>query len=177
MSQLFQMDPYDLLFDIIINEIDNGLATDNAIFHLMSEEVVKRILKARSTMIGSDGYALADYGKLSEQMCHPRSYGTFPKVLRKYVREQKVISIEEAVNKMTFLPATKFNLPKRGLIKKGFFADIVIFDLNTICDKATYEQPHQYPVGIDYSIVNGKVVVDKGTHTKVLSGRVLSKAL
>jgi N-acyl-D-aspartate/D-glutamate deacylase len=106
---------------------------------------------------------------------HPRGYGSFPRVLGKYVREKKLLTLEEAIKKMTFLPAKKIGIKDRGLIKKGYWADLVIFDLNAIKDKATFMNPYQYPRGIEYVIVNGQLVVKKGKITGVKPGKVLKR--
>ena len=106
-------------------------------------------------------------------MPHPRSYGTFPRVLGRYVRELHTITIEDAVRKMTSMNAEKINITERGYIKVGYAADITVFDPATVADKATFVQPHQYPVGIPYVIVNGQVVLDDGKHTGALPGKVI----
>jgi N-acyl-D-aspartate/D-glutamate deacylase len=106
---------------------------------------------------------------------HPRVYGTYPRVLGKYVRDEKVLTLEDAVRKMTSLPAQRLGLQDRGLIRSGFFADVAIFNPKTIIDKATYENPHQYPAGIDYVIVNGRIVLEKGEFKDALPGKVLRK--
>ena len=126
--------------------------------------------------MGSDGSALAVEGPLRAGVPHPRNFGTFPRVLAKYVRDEKVISLEEAVRKMTSLPAATLGLPDRGTIAPGKWADLVIFDPATVADKATFEQPFQYPVGIDTVIVNGEVVLDEGQHTNARPGKVLRRA-
>ncbi len=110
---------------------------------------------------------------LGKRKCHPRSYGTFPRVLGKYVREEGVLTLEEAVRKMSGLPAERFGLADRGVIREGAWADLVLFDANTVIDRATFGDPHQYPAGIPYVIVNGQVVIDGGEHTGALPGRVL----
>ena len=122
-------------------------------------------------MIASDG-RLSRPGKGHP---HPRAYGTFPRVLGQYVREKKLLSLEEAIYKMTSFPAQTYGLNKRGQIKEGMMADIVIFDANTIEDKATFIDPHQYPVGIDYVLVNGKKAIDQGQFLNKKEGRVLRK--
>jgi N-acyl-D-amino-acid deacylase len=112
-------------------------------------------------------------GLLAPGKPHPRLYGSFPRILGKYVREEKLMSIEEAVSKLTFKAADAMSLKDRGLLKEGYFADITIFDPNTIEDKGTFVDPIQFPVGIEYVIVNGKVAVEHGKHTEVLNGRVV----
>jgi N-acyl-D-amino-acid deacylase len=106
-------------------------------------------------------------------MPHPRGYGTNARVLARYVREMKVISIEEAVRRMTSLPAQKFNLHNRGLLQEGYAADMVIIDENTVSDVSTFQKPHQFSVGLPFVIVNGKLVIDNGVHTGVRSGEAI----
>ena len=141
----------------------------------MSEEDVKTVMRHPMVMVGSDGESLADYGPLSRGKPHPRNYGTFPRVLGKYSREENVIPLEEAVRKMTSLPAEKFGLNSRGVIKEGNIADLVIFNAETVRDKSTFKNPHQYPIGIDYVLVNGEVVIDQGNHTEKLVGKALRR--
>ena len=139
------------------------------VYHVMDEGDVQRIMKHRWTAIASDG-ALSRPGP---SVPHPRNYGTFPRVLGRYVRELKVLTLPEAVRKMTSLPAARLGLTDRGRLATGSFADIVVFDPATVADQATYEKPHQYPVGIDYVLVNGQVEVDGGKLTEVRAGRVI----
>jgi len=124
-------------------------------------------------MVGSDGIALAPYGELASFKFHPRAYGTFPRVIARYVRENPVLSLEEAVRKMTSLPARRIGLRDRGQIKPGTCADLVIFNYEHVMDRSTYEQPDLYPEGIEYVFVNGEIVVQRGTHTGKLPGKVL----
>ena len=126
--------------------------------------------------VGSDGSSLAIEGPLRAGVPHPRNFGTFPRVLGRYVRELKVIPLEEAIRKMTSLPASILGLTDRGTIKDGQWADLVIFDPATVADKATFEDPFQYPVGIDTVLVNGKVVLDEGKHTNARPGKVLKRS-
>jgi N-acyl-D-amino-acid deacylase len=125
-------------------------------------------MKYPYNMIGADGGVSNGRG-----MPHPRTYGTNARVLSRYVREQKIISLEEAIRRMTSLAAQKFQLKDRGQLKEGMAADIVVFDEATVKDNATYEQPHQYSSGFKYVIVNGVVVIDDGKHNGVRSGKVL----
>ncbi len=141
----------------------------------MSEENTKTILKHPLVAIGSDGNSLSATGPLSEGFPHPRNFGTFPRVLGKYAREEKLFPLEEAVRKMTRLPATILGIPKRGLLQPGFFADIVIFDPDKVAEGATWENPKQYPLGLPHVMVNGKFVVFEGQHTGKLPGKVLTK--
>ena len=126
-------------------------------------------------MIGSDGSSVAPYGPAGSRKVHPRYYGTFPRVLGRYVREKKVLSLEQAVHKMTGLPARKLHLTDRGLLKKGYQADIVVFDKNRIADTATFENPNQYPSGIHFVLVNGEAVISNGEHTGRLPGKFLKR--
>ncbi|MEK7275445.1 MAG: D-aminoacylase, partial [Candidatus Desantisbacteria bacterium] len=157
------------LLDFLISEE----CKTEAIFFSMSEDNLQQILKKPYVMIGSDASSRATYGILSQDMVHPRGFGTFPQILSYYVREKKILSIEEAVWKMTALPAKTLNIPERGQIKEGCFADIVVFDPAVINSTSTYESPLSYPTGIDYVILNGEIVVSYGKHTGKLCGKVL----
>jgi dihydroorotase/N-acyl-D-amino-acid deacylase len=143
----------------------------SCIFHAMDEADVVNIMKHPQTMIASDGRLV----KLGDGHPHPRWYGTFPRVLGHYVRERKVLSLNEAIYKMTYLPAQAMGLKKRGLIQEGYKADLTLFDPETIIDKATFEKPHQYSEGIQYVIVNGQLTVDQGIFKPTKSGVVLKK--
>ena len=139
------------------------------IFHAMSEEDVVRIMQHPFTMHASDG-GLTKFG---EDHPHPRAYGTFPRILGHYVRELKVLTLQEAIRKMTSLPAQRMSLNDRGIIKEGYVADITIFDADRVIDKSTFEKPHQYPEGIEYVIVGGVVTVEKNKLTPNRAGKVL----
>ena len=139
------------------------------IFHAMSDADVERILIHPTTMIGSDG-EVPVFGKASP---HPRSYGTFARVLGMYVREKKTLTLEEAVRKMTSFPAARLKLTDRGILRPGMKADIVIFDPATVRDTATFEKPHSYAEGFSHVLVNGEVVFENGTMTSARPGRVL----
>ncbi len=142
--------------------------------HSMDEGDVETVMRWPLTSIGSDGSALAPYGPLSTGTPHPRSYGTFPRVLGRYVRERGTLKREEAIHKMTGLPAARLNLSQRGLLRTGYWADIAVWDAATVADTATYTAPHQYPVGITTVIVNGMVVInERGEQSGILPGRVL----
>jgi len=139
----------------------------------MDDEGTEKVLAFPYTMVGSDGDSLAPYGKLGEGVPHPRHYGTFPRYLGRYVREKKILPLAEAIRRITSMPADKFGLNGRGRLKTGYYADLVIFDPDTILDQATYAQPHQYPLGIDFVVVNGEVVVNKGEHSGHLPGHII----
>lgn len=139
----------------------------------MSEDDVREIMRHPLVMIGSDGSSLAADGPLARGKPHPRSYGTYPRVLGHYVREERVLSLPEAVRKMTGLPAHRLGLKDRGRLVTGYKADVVVFDPSTVDETATWAKPHRYPVGIDWVIVNGVPVVAEGRHTGARPGRVL----
>lgn len=164
-------DPFEFTRQLLLSE--NGRVSMCGFG--MSEENTKRILAHPLCMVASDGSARATYGKLSEGSPHPRSYGTFPRFLGRYVREDQIVSLPEAIRKLTLLPAETLGLNDRGKIAEGMFADIVCFNYNTIIDKADYVNPHQYPEGIPYVIVNGEIVINKGEHTGKLPGKILKR--
>ncbi len=141
----------------------------------MAEEDVRTFLSSPSVLVGSDGYALAPYGVTGGGKPHPRCYGTFPRVLGQYVRELRLLSLPEAIRKMTSGPAAALGLADRGLVQVGRAADVTIFDPATVAEGATFEEPHRYPVGISTVIVNGVIVLDGGEHTGTLPGRVLRR--
>jgi N-acyl-D-amino-acid deacylase len=142
------------------------------IYHVLEEADVQRIMKHPQAMIGSDG-RLARFGDASSP--HPRAYGTFPRVLGRYARDLKIFPLETAVYKMTGQSAARLKLRERGVLRAGNFADVVVFDPATVADKSTFEQPHQYSVGIDYVFVNGVAAVDGGRYSDSRAGRVLKR--
>ena len=163
-------DPVDAAWDLVLQ----GQGRVLAIYHMMSEADVKTGLRFPWVSIGSDaGAAPAPGATDAIGLPHPRSYGNFPRVIAKYVRDEPVLTLAEAIRKMTSWPATRMRLAGRGSLREGNWADVVVFDFATIQDKATYEQPMQYPVGIDYVVVNGQLVVDQGKHTGARPGMVL----
>jgi len=160
--------PYEGFFDWLL-EIE-GNAT--MVIFVMDEADVKTVMSSPLSSIISDSWATAPSAGGKP---HPRVYGTFPRVLGKYVREEKILTLQDAIRKMTSLPAGKLGLQNRGIIKEGFWADIVVFDPDKIKDKATYSDPHQYPEGINYVIVNGQIVVENGRLTGVRPGKALRR--
>jgi len=156
--------PADAVCDLMIEERADVLM----VFFMMCEDDVTRIMKHPAAMIASD--AIPSAGKP-----HPRYFGTFPRVLAKYVREDKVLSLPEAVRKMTSMPAQRLGIRDRGLLKEGMWADITIFDPDSVEDKASYMNPQQYAIGIEYVLVNGQVAVEGGKYTGALAGKVLRK--
>ena len=164
-------DPFDFVFDLLIEE----RGAISCVYFIIDEGDLALAMKQPWVAIGSDGSSLATDGPLRAGVPHPRNFGTFPRVLGRYVREMKVISLEEAIRKMTSLPASILGLKDRGAIKEGMWADLVIFDPATVADRATFEDPFQYPVGISTVLVNGTVVLDEGQHTNARPGKVLKR--
>lgn len=161
--------PVDTLFYILIEE----RLRVSAIYFSMDEENLRRILKKPYTMIGSDSSARSDNGVTATGKPHPRGFGTFPRVLGRYVREEGILTLEEAIYKMTFFPSKRYGIKGRGLIREGYYADIVVFDPERINDKSTFDNPLLYPDGIGYVFVNGVPVVVGGKLQGALPGRVL----
>lgn len=150
-----------------------------SLYFLMSEDNMRRMLKQPYVSIGSDGGSLALTEDFLSLGAHPRAYGTFARVLGKYTREEKLFSLQEAIRRMTSLPANNLGIEKRGVLKTGSYADVVVFDPATIADKATFENPHQYAIGVKHVLVNGALVLKDGEHTgakpgKCVRGRGLS---
>ncbi|HET7274367.1 MAG TPA: D-aminoacylase, partial [Longimicrobiaceae bacterium] len=163
-------EPADAAFDLVAA----GEGRVMAIYHMMSEEDIETALGFPWTSIGSDAGAALNPGEQDVLgLPHPRSYGTFPRIIRRYVIERGVLTLPEAIRKMTSWPATRMRLDRRGLIKEGFWADVVIFDLDEIQDVATYANPTAFPEGIDWVLVNGEVVIEEGRHTGARPGQVL----
>lgn len=180
LSRLTGKHPYDVVFDLLVEEEKQVMIVGE--FH--SEQDLRRIISHPGCMIESDESVYSASSSAGKP--HPRAYGTFPMVFRKYVRGEtrpdfplevgsQILTVEEAVRRMTSLPATRLGLQDRGLIRKGMRADLVVFDPEQITDRATYEHPHRYPEGIDVVLVNGVVVVDQGRHQGTLPGSVLRR--
>jgi len=172
-------DPFDAYFDLLIEEKGDA----SALFNYIKENDIRTVLKFHLMMVSTDGSAYAPYGALGRiDGYSPCSYGEYPYILERYVREEKIISLQEAIRKMTSFPAQKLRLKDRGLIREGMWADIVVFDMDKIKDKATSRYPyafplanypHGYPEGIEYVLVNGQIVIENGEHTGILPGKVL----
>ena len=172
-------DPFDAYFDVLIE--DKGEAS--GIFNYLEEDDIRAVLKHPLLMVCSDGSAVAPYGVLRKVSgYYPCSYGEYPYILERYVREEKVLTLQEAIRKMTSFPAQKLGLRERGLLREGMWADIVVFNPRTVKDRATCRfpysfplsnYPHKYPEGIEYVLVNGEIAVAKGRHLGALPGRVL----
>jgi N-acyl-D-amino-acid deacylase len=157
-------DPVDAILDLMLAEnleVSYVSAGGNA-------ATLPKFIGHPLSMVGSDAVLIGDYPS-------PRTYGCFPIILSEFVREERVMALPDAIRKMTSFPAQRLGLPDRGLLREGFKADVVVFDPRSVKAPATRTQPKQLPIGIDYVIVNGKVVVDRGKHTGVLAGRALRR--
>ena len=163
--------PYEWVFDAIL-ETKGNIST---IMYTVSEENIKMQMRHPSMMFGTDGIGLPFEGPMAIGAPHPRNFGTYPRILGKYVREEKVISLEEAIWKATGFPAQKLRLRERGLIRKGYKADLVILNADTIIDTADFIKPFQRPLGIEMVFVNGLVVMDHGVHTKARPGVITTR--
>jgi len=164
-------EPYDVVFDILLMEN----ARVQIVVKMMREQDVAQILCHPKAMYGSDGMCLSTEGILSFGKPHPRAFGTHGRILGKYVREMGVLTLEDAVKKMTSMPASRLGLRKRGVLKEGYYADITVFDPEKVQDRATYDDPQQYTAGVEFVIVNGQVVVRDGRHQEVFPGRVVGR--
>lgn len=166
----WRKDPSEAAFDLVAQ----GKSGVSAIYHMMSERDIETALRFPWTSIGSDaGTAPVSGSGDTGGLRHPRTFGNFPRVIARYVKEKRVLTLEEAVRKMTSWPATRMRLVDRGLIREGMYADVNIFDLDKLQDLASYENPNVYPAGIEYVLVNGQVVIEQGRHTGARPGRVL----
>jgi N-acyl-D-amino-acid deacylase len=163
-------DPADAAFDLLLQ----GTGRVSALYYMMTESDIETAIRFPWISFGSDAAASA---KLADPntagMGHPRGYGKFPRVIARYVREKKILTLPDAIRKMTSWPATRLRIPSRGMIKEGMWADVVIFDYDKIQDNATYEYPFRTPTGIDYVMVNGQIVIEKGKHTGAKPGKVI----
>jgi N-acyl-D-amino-acid deacylase len=171
-AKLWNKDPFDTIFDLLIQ--DNAY-TYVAVFG-MSEPDVALALQQPWVSVDNDSQGTAPDGLLGQEHPHPRAYGTFPRILRKYVREEKKLRLEDAIRKFSALPAQRMRLSDRGVLKAGMWADVVVFDPQTITDRATFENPNQLSVGMQYVLVNGVLVIDGGKATNALPGKVLRGA-
>ena len=163
-------EPMDAVFDLLLAEE----AQVSIVSFGMCEDDVRRVMRSPNMMVGSDGRAVSPQGILGRGKPHPRYYGTFPRIIGHYVREG-VLNLQDAVRKMTSMPAQRLGLRDRGLLREGFRADITLFDPDRVRDEATFTDPHRFASGIPYVVVNGRVVVDRSEHTGALPGRALRK--
>jgi N-acyl-D-aspartate/D-glutamate deacylase len=169
LAKLWKEDPIDALFDLLLKD---EAFTQVAVFG-MDEADVRLALQQPWVSIDNDSSGTSPAGLLGQEHPHPRAYGTFPRILRKYVREEKALTLPDAIRKFTALPAQRMRFTDRGVLKRGMWADVVVFNPQTISDTATYEKPNQFAKGMDYVLVNGVPVVDGGKMTGALPGRVV----
>jgi len=162
-------DPVETIMDLVLE----NRSRVGTIYFLMNEENIKKQIGRPWVSFGSDAASMAPEGAFLKSSTHPRAYGNFARLLGKYVREEKVITLQEAVRRLTGLPATNLGLDHRGFLKPGMFADVVVFDPATIADRATFENPHQYSVGVKHVFVNGAQVLKDGEHTGAKPGKAL----
>ena len=168
-AQIYGKSPDETAIDLIIKD----RSRIESLYFQQSEDVVRRVMQLPYVSFGSDAGAYT-LGSGNQYLAdHPRAFGTFARVLGKYVRDEKLITLQEAVRRLTSLPANNLKLEKRGLLKKGFFADVVVFNPDSIADLATYENPHQYASGVKHVLVNGVAVLENGIHTRATPGRVI----
>jgi len=168
-AKIHGKDADETLIDLIVTDKSPGAG----VFHMQTEENVKKIIQLPYVSFGSDGASMSDAPFFSEWGTHPRAYGTFARVLGKYVRNEKLLTLEDAIRRMTSLPAANLKIKKRGALNVGHFADIVVFNANTIQDHATYENSKQYAEGMVHVFVNGVQVLRDGEHTGAMPGRIV----
>ena len=162
-------EPLDAVFDLIL--ADHGQT--GAIYFMMSEADLRAAMQAPFVSFCTDSGARATDGPLAGAKSHPRGWGSYPRILGRYVREEHLLTLEKAIQKMTGMPATRVGLRDRGFLREGMFADITVFDPKSVIDRATFEMSNQYPTGVQYVIVNGQISVDEGKRTSALAGRPL----
>ena len=162
-------DPFDTILDLMLED-DSRVG---AVYFLMSEDNIRKQLQKPWVSLGSDAGSMAPEGVFLKSSTHPRAYGNFARLFAKYVREDKVLTLEEAIRRVTSLPATNLELPDRGALKPGMFADVVVFNPATIQDHATFEKPHQLADGVQHVFVNGVQVLKDGLPTGKPAGRAL----
>jgi N-acyl-D-amino-acid deacylase len=162
-------DPVETIMDLVLEDRSRV----GTIYFLMSEDNLKKQIRQPWVSFGSDAASIAPEGDTLRSSAHPRAYGNFARLLGKYVREEKVITLTEAVRRLSSLPATNLGLNHRGFLKPGMFADVVVFDPQTIADRSTFENPHQLSVGVKDVFVNGTQVLKDGEHTGAKPGKAL----
>ena len=161
--------PENTIMDLIVED-DSRVG---AVYFTQSEDIVRRAVALPWVSFNSDASSLAPEGVFLESNPHPRAYGSFARVLAKYVREESVIPLQEAIRKLSGLPAANLKLDRRGLLQEGYYADVVVFDPDTVQDHATFVEPHQYATGVLHVFVNGTQVLKDGEHTGMTPGRVV----
>ncbi len=168
-AKLRGVDPIETILDLVLEDRSRV----DTVYFLMSEENIRKQLKRPWVSLGSDAGSMAPEGAFLKRSTHPRAYGNFARLLGKYVREEKILTLQEAVRRLSGLPATNLGLDRRGFLKEGMFADVVVFDPRTIADRATFDNPHVYAVGVKQVFVNGVQVIKDGEHTGAKPGRAL----
>jgi N-acyl-D-amino-acid deacylase len=171
-AELWNEDPMDALFDLVLK--DEGY-TEVAVFGISEPDIVLA-LQQPWVSIDNDSSGTSPAGLLGKEHPHPRAYATFPRILRKYVREEKELTLADAIRKFTALPAQRMRLADRGVLKKGMWADVVVFDPDQVRDVASFENPNQLSQGMEYVLINGIPVIDEGKATSALRGKVLRGA-
>ncbi|MEE8195282.1 MAG: amidohydrolase family protein [Candidatus Bipolaricaulota bacterium] len=171
LATTWQIEPVDAILRLLTTQEGSV----KVVVPAMSEEDVEVIMEHPATMISSDGKAVSPEGHYAHLHPHPRYYGAFPRVLGRYVREKGILDLNEAIRKMTSLPASRLGLKDRGIIAEVQAADIVVFNPQTVIDHATFQQPCRFPQGIEYVLVNGDVVIEEGEHTGRYPGRLLKR--
>jgi len=164
-------DPWEMAMDMMIEQGGGRVGIYCNTF--TDEDIITCLQHPLSMAVGSDVTAHAPYGPMSERLPHPAAYGYYPMFFRKFVREMNVLSLEDAVRKVSSFPAQRIGLWNRGILREGTQGDIMVFDISRIREKSTFKQPHQYPEGVEYVLVNGQLVIDRGKHTGALPGNVL----
>jgi N-acyl-D-amino-acid deacylase len=162
-------DPVDTIMNLVLEDRSRV----GTVYFMMSEDNIRKEILLPWVSFGSDASSMAPEPPFTKSSAHPRAYGNFARVLGKYVRDDKVLSLADAVRKLSGLPATNLELDRRGFLKEGMFADVVVFDPATIADRATFEVPHQYATGVRHVFVNGTQVIRDGEHTGAKPGRAL----
>lgn len=168
-ARLRNKDPIETIMDLVLEDRSRV----GTVYFMMSEENIRKQIKLPWVSFGSDGGSMSPEGDFLKSSTHPRAYGNFARLLGKYVRDERVISLPEAIRKLTSLPAANLGLTQRGLLRRNYFADVVVFDPRVIADKATFEKPHQFAVGVRHVLVNGVPVLKEGEHTGAKPGRAL----
>ena len=168
-ARLRGKDPAEVVMDLVLED----RSRIGTVYFMMDEENIKKQIRQPWVSFGSDAASMAPEGVFLKSSTHPRAYGNFARLLGRYVRDENVISLAEAVRRLSGLPATNLELDHRGFIKQGMFADVVVFDPQTIADRATFEQPQQYSIGVRHVFVNGVQVLKDGEHTGSKPGRAL----
>lgn len=168
-AKLHGKDADETLIDLIVTDKSPGAG----VYHLQTEENVRRIFQLPYVSFGSDGASFSDAKIFDEWGTHPRAFGTFARAIGKYSRDEKLVPLEEVIRRMTLLPAINLKIKDRGQLKVGYYADIAIFDSNNMIDKATYDDPKEYAVGMEHVFVNGAQVLNNGTHTGAMPGRIV----